>query len=165
VKALKAISKAIGYLGSGKEMPALTPQKAVSILYEKVTRYARSPAGNAGHFTPHAATWFNQARYLDDESEWQHVAETNRAQARLNSNLAALRRADAFDAENEKESDSQTTLQVWDLTRGGNRRFRTRRCTRRGLRGFQLPVSQTHSINSLLRSSKSMSRRSHRWEI
>jgi hypothetical protein len=127
VKALKAISKAIGHLGSGKDMPALNPQKAVSILHEKVARYARSPAGNAGHFTPHAATWFNQARYLDDESEWQHVAETNRAQARLNSNLAALRRANAFDAEDEEDSDSHTTLEAWDFTGGGNGRFRTRR--------------------------------------
>ena len=34
-------------------------------------RYAKSPAGNAGQFTPHPATWLSQARYDDDPREWE----------------------------------------------------------------------------------------------
>jgi hypothetical protein len=69
--AMAAIRKAVAHLASGKDWPALHGADAISLLHEKVTRYARSPAGSAGDFTPHPATWFNQARYLDDESEWQ----------------------------------------------------------------------------------------------
>ena len=39
-------------------------------LKARVEAYAASPAGQAGKFTPYPATWFNQGRYDDDESEW-----------------------------------------------------------------------------------------------
>ena len=71
-KALEAIRMAVASLGTGENWPRLVPAEALSLLHEKVTRYAQSPSGTAGKFTPHAATWFNQARYLDDESEWEH---------------------------------------------------------------------------------------------
>jgi hypothetical protein len=69
--AMAEIRKAVAHLASGKDWPVLHGGDAISLLHEKATRYARSPAGNAGDYTPHPATWFNQARYLDDESEWQ----------------------------------------------------------------------------------------------
>src|SRR5580704_140055 len=96
------------------------------MLHEKVTRFARSPAGNAGHFTPHGATWFNQARYLDDERDWQFGAnrETNRGQARVDSALEALRRADAADA---ADSDPQMVGGAWGVAEGSNGRPRTAR--------------------------------------
>lgn len=71
-KALEAIRKAVTHLGTGKDVPAMDCASALVFLREAVMRYARSPAGNAGNYTPHAATWFNQARYFDDEREWQH---------------------------------------------------------------------------------------------
>ncbi len=40
-------------------------------LLEITERYAKSPAGNAGQFTPHPATWLSQARYEDDPHEWE----------------------------------------------------------------------------------------------
>lgn len=40
-------------------------------LIERVRTYAASPAGQAGQFTPHPSTWFNQERFNDDEAEWQ----------------------------------------------------------------------------------------------
>lgn len=40
-------------------------------LLARVQSYAKSPAGNAGQFTPLPATWFNQDRFDDDDREWQ----------------------------------------------------------------------------------------------
>ncbi len=40
-------------------------------MLARVQRYADSPAGKAGRFTPHPATWFNDGRYDDDQKEWQ----------------------------------------------------------------------------------------------
>ena len=45
--------------------------EAPETLLEITRRYAASPAGNAGEFTPHPATWLNQGRYEDDPAEWQ----------------------------------------------------------------------------------------------
>jgi 5-methylcytosine-specific restriction endonuclease McrA len=42
-----------------------------AFLEERTRAFAKSPAGNAGDFTPYPATWFNQERYNDDEREWQ----------------------------------------------------------------------------------------------
>src|ERR1019366_5156709 len=75
-KALEAIRKAVTRLGTGKDVPVMDCASALVFLREAVVRYARSPAANAGNYTPHAATWFNQARYFDDEREWQHGTNT-----------------------------------------------------------------------------------------
>ena len=45
--------------------------KTRETLLEITQRFAASPAGNAGEFTPHPATWLNQGRYEDDPAEWQ----------------------------------------------------------------------------------------------
>lgn len=67
-----------------------TPDPAEWLL-EKTKTFAKSPAGNRGSYTPHPATWFNQARYDDDPSEW------NKSESRG----PAPRPADRFD-DNEK---------------------------------------------------------------
>lgn len=46
-------------------------------MLEKVNAFAASPAGNAGNYTPHPATWFNAARYLDDPAEWDRRERGN----------------------------------------------------------------------------------------
>jgi hypothetical protein len=40
-------------------------------LLARVKAFASSPAGRAGEFTPHCATWMHQGRYDDDEEQWQ----------------------------------------------------------------------------------------------
>jgi len=52
-------------------------------MLEKVNAFAASPAGNAGNYTPHPATWFNAARYLDDPAEWKRKQERNNGQLEL----------------------------------------------------------------------------------
>lgn len=103
-KAMKAIRGAIQHLGSGKNAPRMMPADALEFLLEKVRKFRNSPAGSAGEYTPHPATWFNQARYLDDETEWQHAKNqqrndaNNRGQSRFDSTLDAFRRANEADA-------------------------------------------------------------------
>jgi hypothetical protein len=77
-EAFKAIEKAIRRLDSGEDSP---PGKAIhsiddAIVYlgQRVKLFASTPTGQAGEFTPHPATWFNQKRYLDDDAEWQRRA-------------------------------------------------------------------------------------------
>lgn len=71
-KAIEAIRNAVARLGTGKDAPAMDCASALAFLLEAVVRYAMSPAGNAGKFTPYPATWFNQEKYFDDKREWQH---------------------------------------------------------------------------------------------
>jgi uncharacterized protein YdaU (DUF1376 family) len=102
VKGLEAIKEAIEHLTSGKDLPVMTVGDALSFLHEKVMRFAQSPAGNAGEYTPHPSTWFNQQRYLDDEREWQHgnswANSYNIAKSTLSDRaLNALERASAED--------------------------------------------------------------------
>lgn len=58
-------------------------------LLERVRAFAESPAGRAGKFTPHPATWFNAGRWDDDPAEWQHAPGDN------GTATAAERRAEA----------------------------------------------------------------------
>lgn len=68
--AVKAITSAYARLrASGDPDPVTT-------LSYKAAAYAASPAGRkppdgGNDYRPHPATWFNQARYEDDENEWQ----------------------------------------------------------------------------------------------
>jgi len=39
-------------------------------LIDRTRKFAQSPAGKKGEFTPHPSTWFNQGRYMDDPKEW-----------------------------------------------------------------------------------------------
>jgi len=72
--ALKAISKAFDRLVNGHDGKKLDPEAANAFLRLSVQQFARSPAGRAGEFTPHPATWFNDSRYLDDPQEWDRRA-------------------------------------------------------------------------------------------
>jgi hypothetical protein len=105
-QALLEIRGAVRHLATGADWPVLTARDALSLLHEKATRFARSPAGNAGDYTPHPATWFHQKRYLDDEKEWQRGSNqrntgANRGQERVDSAIAALQRANAADADSQ----------------------------------------------------------------
>ena len=42
-------------------------------LLERVQKYAECVQGSSKKFIPHPATWFNQARYDDDESDWANT--------------------------------------------------------------------------------------------
>ncbi len=102
-KALEAIRKAVKHLQTGRDWPKLTAPDALCLLHEKVRRYARSPAGNAGDYTPHPATWFNGMRYLDDEREWEHGRNQGNSGAGGRATLGdrvldELRRANAADS-------------------------------------------------------------------
>ncbi len=48
-----------------------TKEKTTAELLEITKRFAKSPSGNAGQFTPHPTTWLSQARYEDDPQEWE----------------------------------------------------------------------------------------------
>lgn len=45
-------------------------------LLERTRAFAASPAGKAGRFCPHPASWFNAGRYDDDPNEWKAAAQT-----------------------------------------------------------------------------------------
>lgn len=62
----KAIRKALTRLSERAEMP-----DPIGWLVGKVQAFAVSPAGQAGTFTPHCATWMNQDRFDADPKEWQ----------------------------------------------------------------------------------------------
>lgn len=95
--ALVAIRKAVKHLATGDDVPAMSRPEALTYLLDAVTRYAHSPAGNAGNYTPYPASWFNRASYLDEEKEWQHGTGTqqqsNRSQGRSDGNRVAAREA------------------------------------------------------------------------
>lgn len=76
--ALKAIRKALNALKKAN--------KDIEWLIGQVEAYAASPAGKAGHFTPHPATWFNRGSYDDDPSEWARGFDQ-----RTNDNVERLR--------------------------------------------------------------------------
>jgi len=75
--ALPAIQRAAERLASTGD---LTP---VETLTEAVTAYRDSPKVKTTQrkFIPNPTTWFNQARYADDRSEWQEI-ESNSAPKR-----------------------------------------------------------------------------------
>jgi hypothetical protein len=73
-KALAAISAALKRIESGKDSPpnaeVWPPPNAARWLHDRAALFATSDKGNDGEYTPHPATWFNNARYIDDEKEW-----------------------------------------------------------------------------------------------
>lgn len=68
----RAASKAIrAALVRIAEQPSIGTQKKAAVwLLERTRAFAKSPAGRAGKFTPHPATFFNAERYHDDPAEW-----------------------------------------------------------------------------------------------
>lgn len=78
--ALKSIRQAVARLKKGETphdpMQAIEAQR---YLMRRVLEYARSPAGLQADQTmiPHPATWFNQSRYEDDQSNWHRTEKTS----------------------------------------------------------------------------------------
>ena len=68
--ALAAIKRSLGRLKGEVAELGIPPLTRFDWLKERVQKFASSPKGNAGQYTPYPATWFNQSRYLDDEKEW-----------------------------------------------------------------------------------------------
>jgi len=85
-KACEAIHKALKRIAQGKDKPDGTefwpPDDPVEWLTMRARLFASSPSGQAGKFTPHPTTWFNQARYADDEQEWQRGGDSDRRDSR-----------------------------------------------------------------------------------
>lgn len=71
--ALKAIAKAFERLTSskGEGEYVFVAEEANTFLIYQAQQFAKSEAGQAGMYTPHPQTWFNQSRYLDDPKEWK----------------------------------------------------------------------------------------------
>ena len=67
--ALRAYPKALNTVATRGDPPMGT-EAAAEWLAERASAFARSLAGQRGEFTPHPATWLNQARFDDDEREW-----------------------------------------------------------------------------------------------
>lgn len=65
--ALKAIAKALATLAKRANLP-----NPAGWLLNRVQDFAKSPAGQAGKYTPYPATWFSAGRYDDDPAEWQN---------------------------------------------------------------------------------------------
>jgi len=92
--AFKAIAAALERILRGEDSPGElfhSMDDAVIYLIQRVKLFASSPAGQAGAYTPHPTTWFNQKRYLDDESNWsRHGNETSKGEQRVTDNRANL---------------------------------------------------------------------------
>lgn len=93
--AMTAISKAVARLVKG-EVPHIPMVKleAQRYLMRRVLEYARSPVGMQPDATkiPHPATWFNQKRYDDDQTNWHHLETSNGTfKSKSESTLDALR--------------------------------------------------------------------------
>lgn len=108
IAALTAIRKAVALLVRGGDRPAMPLADALSFLRGKAERFARSSAGQQGRFTPMPEKWFNDGRYLDDESAWaaQEPATTNRQpQSKTAGNAAVMQRAfERIDAQNHPDA-------------------------------------------------------------
>lgn len=55
----------------------------VAWLLARVQAFAQSPAGRAGQFTPHPATWFHKGKYDDDDQEWARSDTVEPSNAQL----------------------------------------------------------------------------------
>jgi hypothetical protein len=107
--ALEAISKAVKRVMGG-ELPRgpCDALMARRLVYGLTLAYARSPAGSNPDRTriPHPATWFNQARYADDQENWKFVngegglnfGKNGRIDAITDSNRGALELLERMDS-------------------------------------------------------------------
>jgi hypothetical protein len=74
--ALESIRKAVARLVKGEAPhPPMAKIEAQRYLMRRVLEYERSPIGRQPDKSkiPHPATWFNQKRYDDDQSNWHHT--------------------------------------------------------------------------------------------
>ena len=77
---MTAINKAVARLVKGEAPHApMAKLDAQRFLMRRVLEYERSPVGRQPDKTkiPHPATWFNQKRYDDDQSNWHHTEKQN----------------------------------------------------------------------------------------
>jgi hypothetical protein len=95
--ALESIRKAVARLVKGEAPhPPMAKIEAQRYLMRRVLEYERSPTGRQPDKTkiPHPATWFNQKRYDDDQSNWHHTEKQNGTyQSKSESTFDALKRS------------------------------------------------------------------------
>jgi hypothetical protein len=78
--ALKSIASALAKIAREPDPP---PDVARWLL-ERTELFAQSEKGRAGEYTPYPATWFNQGRYADDETNWNPQEMKNDGQLNHN---------------------------------------------------------------------------------
>jgi hypothetical protein len=91
--ALKSIHKAIIRQAKEKGCP---PKEAAEFIYSQVVKFAASPAGQRGTYTPHPATWMNAGRYSDDPGEWHSTTNTRNHNSLSERNQALLKRIEGI---------------------------------------------------------------------
>lgn len=99
--AIKQIQLAVVRLQRGEgRLEPMQPMDARRLLFRKTREYARSPAGQNPDKSkiPMPKTWYSQARYLDDSTQWNVAVVANgnsgnRGQARTDANRAAAEAA------------------------------------------------------------------------
>ncbi|GMU22571.1 MAG: hypothetical protein AMXMBFR13_26560 [Phycisphaerae bacterium] len=86
LKAQQAIGKALDRIARSAEAPA----DPAAWLIARVQKFAESPAGQAGEYTPHPSTWFNQGRYDDDPTQWNRGNDPRTAGSGTRTNPARV---------------------------------------------------------------------------
>ena len=81
----RKVGKAAAMKKIASALLSLHPEKGddtFSFLLDRTRKFANSPAGKRGEFTPHPTTWYNQGRYLDDPKEWyiQDIPDNKKTQ-------------------------------------------------------------------------------------
>lgn len=111
--AIEKIKRAIQKIAEGECGQRMSLGDAAKFLHEIVAIYARSPAGNAGEYTPHPATWFNQSRYMDDAKDWNRERNNGGSNGngtrhgKTGGNLDALAEAERFARERNQETPNE----------------------------------------------------------
>jgi hypothetical protein len=98
VDAYRAIRRAVKSLAQGKDRPPMQRPEALQFLLRRVGDFRASPAGQAGEFTPHPASWFNKERYLDDDAAWQRGGSNGQPGTPVNGGGALGRQQRSFEA-------------------------------------------------------------------
>ena len=66
----KHYPRKVGHKRAIRAIARALEAETYAVLLAAVQEFAQSRAGNAGRFTPHPTTWFNQERWRDDRSLW-----------------------------------------------------------------------------------------------
>ena len=101
-KAIQAIETALKRIRAGDDKPedaeSWPPLSPEVWLHDRAATFARSDKGNAGDFTPHPSTWFNQSRYSDNPAEWS-AKDNSHEQPKYTAREQAAQRSREVDAE------------------------------------------------------------------
>lgn len=91
-----AYPRKVGKAAALKAILAALRKERFDILLEATGKFAASPAGRRGAYTPHPATWFNHERWLDDTTEWERSGDDHGTanQTRGSTNQALVRSTD-----------------------------------------------------------------------